>query len=336
MRKAVRLLTTFSALGLSAAVLAGCGGAAGAQKPVGNSAANSATALTLNIGDQVRTTESLLEAAGQLKDLPYKINWSTFDSGPPLLEALNSNHLDAGATGDVPAVFSLANGGTNKIIATLTQKPSSDFLLVPQDSAATSIKDLKGKKITVPQGSSAHGLLLGLIDQAGLAPSDFSISYLQPSDALSAFSNGQVDAWSVWNPYAATAQKQVKAKVIGDGLEVATQQSYFSASQAAIADPAKSAALKDFLARLAKAQTWGQQNPDAWTPIYSKLTKLPQDVAAATFKTSDGSWGGSTPSVVQKQQKLIDLFAANKIIGSKPEAKSGFDDSLAASIGSGS
>lgn len=331
MRKAVQLLSAIAFLSVGSVVVAGCSGATGAG-PVSEDTGGS---VILNIGDQVRSTESLLEAAGLLQDLPYQIKWSTFECGPPLLEALNSNRIDAGGTGDVPAVFAQASGGTGKIVATLTQKTSNDFLLVPEGSAAASIKDLKGKKIAVPQGSSSHGLLLGLINEAGLAPSDFVINYLQPADALSAFSNGQVDAWAVWNPYAVTAQKQTKAKVIGDGREVATQQSYFSASQAAMADPSKFAALKDFLSRLARAQEWGQQNPQAWTPIYSRLTKLPQDVAAETFKTSEGSWGASSASIIGKQQKLIDLFAANNIIANRPEAKNAFDDSLTAK-GSGS
>ncbi|WP_376770617.1 hypothetical protein [Lentzea indica] len=43
--------------------------------------------VVLKVGDQKGGAKALLTAAGLLNDFPYKIEWSTFTSGPPLLEA---------------------------------------------------------------------------------------------------------------------------------------------------------------------------------------------------------------------------------------------------------
>ena len=60
--------------------------------------------LTLNVGDQKGGSEALLRAAGELDDLHYKIKWSTFTSGPPLLEAVNAKAVDIGGVGNTPPV----------------------------------------------------------------------------------------------------------------------------------------------------------------------------------------------------------------------------------------
>lgn len=291
--------------------------------------------VTLRIGDQVKSTQSLLEAAGALDGLDYKIEWSTFEAGPPLLEALGANKIDAGGTGDVPPVFAQANGNSGRIVAVQARTGANDFLLVPANSTASSIADLKGKKIAVTQGSSSHGLVLGLLDQAKLPVSDFQFQFLGPADALSAFTAGQVDAWAVWNPYATIGKNTAGAKIIADGREVTTGQSYFSAASEALADPKKSAALADFFERLARAQVWADAHPEAWVPIFAKLTKLPEDVAAASFDTSKGSYVPIDDQRIAKQQRLIDLFTAAGLVKQAPVAGDWFDARFNAQIQAG-
>src|ERR1700759_3716827 len=44
----------------------------------------------LKVGDQALQTRGILEASGQLKDLPYRIEWFNFPAAQPLGEALNA------------------------------------------------------------------------------------------------------------------------------------------------------------------------------------------------------------------------------------------------------
>ena len=57
--------------------------------------------VTLRVGDQKAGLKALLEVSGQTKDLPYKIQWSEFPAAAPILEALNTEALDVGYTGDL-------------------------------------------------------------------------------------------------------------------------------------------------------------------------------------------------------------------------------------------
>ena len=49
--------------------------------------ASLAQAVTLTIGDQFYYSSTLLEQAGELKDLPYQIEWKRFNAGGPVVEA---------------------------------------------------------------------------------------------------------------------------------------------------------------------------------------------------------------------------------------------------------
>ena len=61
---------------------------------------------------------------------------------------------------------------------------SADSLLVAKTSTITTLRDLRGKKIAVPIGSSAHGFLLNAIQSAGLTPRTSPSSTSPPDQAL--------------------------------------------------------------------------------------------------------------------------------------------------------
>ncbi|MGP3638634.1 ABC transporter substrate-binding protein, partial [Streptomyces sp. 24-1644] len=83
-------------------LLAACGGtsAAGTSRNTDGSGA-----ITLNVGDQKGGYEAILRASVELDDLDYRFAWSTFTSGPPLLEAVNAGAVDVGGVGNTPPVF---------------------------------------------------------------------------------------------------------------------------------------------------------------------------------------------------------------------------------------
>ncbi len=97
-----------------ALLLAACGGNSSASTSAGDGTDGKGS-LTLNVGDQKGGSEAVLRAAGELKNLDYKIKWSTFTSGPPLLEAVNAKAVDIGGVGNTPPVF--AAGANSKITA---------------------------------------------------------------------------------------------------------------------------------------------------------------------------------------------------------------------------
>lgn len=50
----------------------------------------------LRVGDQKGNAQAVMEAAGVLKDVPYRIAWKEFVAAAPLLEALCADAIETG------------------------------------------------------------------------------------------------------------------------------------------------------------------------------------------------------------------------------------------------
>jgi sulfonate transport system substrate-binding protein len=275
--------------------------------------------VTLQIGDQKGGTESLLRAAGQLDNLPYQVQFSTFTSGPPQVEAATAGKIDFAITGNTPPIFGAAANAKVKVVSAYDGNGLGDQVLVHADSPITSIADLRGKSIAVGKGSSGHGHILGQLAKAGLKPADVNLVFLQPADALSAFSQRQVDAWAIWDPYTAQAEQQIDVRSIGAAKGVTNGYWFGIASEAALADPKRNTALADLLVRFEKAAHWAKDNPQQWAQSYGAAVGLDAKVAEVSQSRSLRLPIALDDDVVASEQALTDLFAASGQIQAAPK-----------------
>ncbi|MFF1739133.1 ABC transporter substrate-binding protein [Streptomyces mirabilis] len=298
-------------------LLAACGG---------NSAADTAGAgtdgkgsLTLNVGDQKGGSEAVLRAAGELKNLDYKIKWSTFTSGPPLLEAVNAKAVDIGGVGNTPPVFAAGAGSKVSVVAAWHGTSKGEAILVPKNSSLRKPEELKGRSIAVAQGSSAHFQLIASLKEAGLKLSDVKVKYLQPADALAAFTGGKVDAWAVWDPYTSQVLHAKQGRILADGDGVVNGLSFQVAAPSTLKDTKKAAAVKDYLERLRRAQDWVYRHPDAWAKVWAKDTGLPYEVALASVKRTNASRIAVAVDkpLIASEQQIADTFTELKLIPGK-------------------
>lgn len=72
---------------------------------------------------------------------------------------------------------------------------------MPTASPIQSIADLKGKTIAFQKASIAHYVLIKALKEEGLSLDDVDLAYLPPPEANVAFSQAQLDAWVVWDPF---------------------------------------------------------------------------------------------------------------------------------------
>ena len=94
----------------------------------------------LRVGDQRGNARALMEAAGVLDGLPYRLDWSEFPAAAPLLEALNAGAIDAGGVGDAPFTFAAAAGAPVKAFMAFRNRQDGLAILVAPDSPT----DLRG------------------------------------------------------------------------------------------------------------------------------------------------------------------------------------------------
>jgi sulfonate transport system substrate-binding protein len=270
--------------------------------------------VTLHVGDQKAGVQVMLQAAHQLAGVQYKIAWSQFTSGPPLLEATSAGAIDVGGVGNTPPIFAAAAGAKITVIGAGSQDVRAQGVLVPENSPIRGIQDLKGKRIALAKGSSAHALLLGVLKKAGLGFTDIRPQYLQPADALSAFSAGRVDAWSIWDPYQAQAQAQTGARILVSGDGFTSNYSFTVASAKALKDKAKVAALRDYLARVDRAYVWSATHQKEWAQTWAREIGLPLPVAQVAVGRRVTRPVRLDATVTGAEQSLADAFADARLL----------------------
>ncbi|OXM67426.1 ABC transporter substrate-binding protein [Amycolatopsis sp. KNN50.9b] len=319
------ILAAVTALALS---LTACGGgsepSSSPSVPPPVSAADLAK-VTLKVGDQKGGSQALLKAAGLLTDLPYRIEWSTFTSGPPLLEAASAGAIDIGGVGNTPPIFAAAAKARISIVSSAQGNVAGDALLVPADSPLRTVADLQGKTIGVAKGSSAHGQILLTLAKNGLSTKDVKLSFLQPADAYGAFTQRQIDAWAVWDPYTSQAKLETGARVLADGTGTANGYTFQVAGHNALSDAGKNAAIRDYVVRIAKAQQWAGTHREQWAQAWSAETGLKPEVTLASVQNGPDLPVPLDDTVIASEQQLADAFTEDKVLPGRVDF-AGFTD----------
>ncbi|CAD6545754.1 ABC transporter substrate-binding protein [Paraburkholderia metrosideri] len=277
----------------------------------------------LKVGDQQLQTRGVLEASGQLKDVPYKIEWFNFPAAQPLGEALNAGAIDVGGLGDAPLIFAYAAGAKVRAVAATRSQPVDLAIIVPDNSPIKTVADLKGKRIATTRGSIGHYLAIATLERANIKQSDVSLRFMQPADAKAALASGNVDAWSTWDPYVALAEQRDHDRSIANGVNLSSGLSFQAATDDSI--KSKRAEIADFLKRVAAGQRWALSHPDEVAAIQSRVTGLPPDVLKVVYQRAQLHPVAIDDSLIAEQQKTADLYHRADVIKTPLNITPSFD-----------
>ena len=248
------------------------------------------------------TLEDKLKAAG------YKVAWTEFPSGPPLLEALNVGAIDFGNTGEAPPIFAQAAGAPIQYVAYEPPAPKGEAILVPKDSKLTSVADLRGKKVALNKGSNVHYLLVKALEKAGVKYSEIEPVFLAPADARAAFERGAVDAWVIWDPFQAAAEAATGARTLADGTGVVSNYQFYFSSKKFLESDSRIVDL--VLAELREVDDWAKGDIHAVANQLAPAIGLPVDVVEVALKRQSYGIKPITDSVIADQQQVADTFFA--------------------------
>ncbi|GAB2821010.1 sulfonate ABC transporter substrate-binding protein [Actinocorallia aurea] len=276
-------------------------------------------AAQLKIGYQRFGGQSLVKAKGAAADA----QWSLFESGPALTEALKAGAIDIGQTGEAPPIFAAAAQTDFKIIATSEPVPQGEAVLVKEKSGYKSFKDLKGKKVALNKGSNVNWLLVKLLEANGMKIEDIEVQYLKPAEARPAFDNDQVDAWIIWDPYFSLAQYE-GVQVLADATGLANNREYLLVSPKALEE--KGDLIREYVKAYREVTDWGIANPDERLKLIAPELKLEEPVAARALERSAKALSPVTPAIGDELQEIADGFADLGLIPAKVDVKSRIDD----------
>jgi sulfonate transport system substrate-binding protein len=284
----------------------------------------------LRIGYQKYGTLTLLKARGDLEKrlAPQGIDveWTEFPAGPQLLEGLNVGSIDFGTVGEAPPIFAQAAQADLMYVAHQPPAPRGEAIVVPKDSALKTVADLKGRKVVLNKGSNVHYLLVKALERAGLKYGDVQAVFLPPADARAAFERGAVDAWVIWDPFLAAAERQVGARVLADGTGLVSNHQFYLASRGyAQRNAPVVAAIVEELARL---DAWARKSPRDVAQFLAPQIGL--DVAITELAASRFAYGIQPISapVAAEQQKIADVFFELKLIPRAIRISDALPDSL--------
>lgn len=292
---------------------------------------HSAVAQTiLRVGDQKGNSQAVMEAAGVLKDVPYKIEWKEFPAAAPLLEALSAGAIETGLVGDAPFTFAAAANAPVKAIAAVRQSGEGLAILVPKESGIRSFDDLKGKKIATGRGSIGHQLVLAALESRGLKQDDVQIAFLSPADAKVAYSQGSVDAWSTWEPYVSQEEVLFGSRRVVTSVGLTPGLGFQVAHPDVIKN--KRAELEDFIRRLSRAREWSQANVRSYAETWGRLMGIAPEVAFNWLERGKIRLTPIDDDVIRGEQQTIDLYHRAGLIKKRLDASEILDRSFSESI----
>ncbi len=175
---------------------------------------------------ELHLLEKYLPHTGRYQDAKYDIQWENQPTGAQLNSKYLANQLDIVQMADFPSVLgatALKAAGDevqSLYISTLSGgiNGAGNAILVPSNSAVQSLAELKGKKLSVPFGSTAHAMLIRALQDLGWDPNrDVEIVTQTPEVGGSALKANQIDAHADFVPFGELFPFRGFARKIYDG-----------------------------------------------------------------------------------------------------------------------
>ncbi len=293
---------------LAAAALGATGGTAFGQTP----------ARVLRVGHQ-KGWLSILKGRGTLEKrlapLGVKVTWTEFNAGPVQLEALNVGAIDFGDVGEAPPIFAQAAGAPLVYAGATVPRPALEAVIVPKDSPIRSVADLKGKRVAYNKGSNVQYFLVKLLEKNGLKYGDVQSIFLAPADARAAFEKGAVDAWIIWDPFLAAAQKTLDARLLVDATGVVNNRAYYFTSRDYATRNAD--VLRIAIEEVNAIDTWASKNKAAAAAELTTVLGLDRSITDLYLSRATYGTAPVTREIIAEQQSIADTFFELKLIPRK-------------------
>jgi NitT/TauT family transport system substrate-binding protein len=220
---------SFSAVAVTAVALA-TAHPAGAQTTVsigiGTQDTTTNTATSGVIIRQLHLLEKYLPKDGKYANIKFEFEWQNFTSGPPVTNGMMANKLQFGAMGDYPLVvngFTFENNPESKsrliAVSAYSLDGSGNGLVVHKDSPYYELSDLKGKLVSVPFGSAAHGMILKAMQDRNWPTDYFQLVSQSPEVGATNLQEKKIDAHADFVPFAELLPFRGYARKIFDGVE---------------------------------------------------------------------------------------------------------------------
>ncbi|MFD5114317.1 ABC transporter substrate-binding protein [Streptomyces sp. NPDC058391] len=218
----------------------------------------------------LRTARLQLAASGIDKELRFTVSqWPNLSAGPDIIQGFRAHSIDVAGNAGIPPIQAKAIGVGARIVAVQVRNhPLYVFATAPGSSIAR-VEDFRGKKIAFSQGQAQGVVVLRALKKAGLRNSDVELVPLPSTQFLTALQSRQVDAAPLAEPTLTKYLSQYgKDGARGVRTDVVDLLSVLWSPTEVLDDPAKAAAVRDFVPLWARGQVWAWEHTDRWIDTY--------------------------------------------------------------------
>jgi NitT/TauT family transport system substrate-binding protein len=260
-----------------------------------------AQTLDIGIGTQNTTTNTVtggivlkelgllekhLPKTGKYAGMKYSLSWQNATSGPPITNGMMADNIQIGMMGDYPL---LVNGATGQATGNQTQLVSiiaynayggGNGIVVHKDSPYFDLGDLKGKNVSVPFGSAAHGMMLHALQLHGLSPDFWNLVSQSPEVGSTNLQEKRIDAHGDFVPFAELLPFRGFARKIYDGAETKIPTFHAVVVRKDFAEKYPEI-VTAYISALLEANDWVRKNPklaaekiEQWTGISKEVVYI--------------------------------------------------------------
>jgi NitT/TauT family transport system substrate-binding protein len=152
----------------------------------------------------------LAESKGYFESEGLDVTIKEFDSGKASFQAmLDGVGIDISTVAPTPIMFSSFKRDDFAIFATFVYSYDDVKVIARKDKGIATAKDLKGKKVGTPAGTTGQFFLNAFLTDNGILASDVEELDFSPSDLPGALEKNQVDAIVIWEPHGYLARRRL-------------------------------------------------------------------------------------------------------------------------------
>ncbi|MDH3974073.1 MAG: NrtA/SsuA/CpmA family ABC transporter substrate-binding protein [Deltaproteobacteria bacterium] len=148
---------------------------------------------------------------GYFKKEGIDISIKEFDSGKASFNAmLNNEGIHISTVAPTPIMFNSFKRKDFSIFATFVHSVDDVKIIARKDKGVITAKDLRGRKIGTPSGTTGQFFVNSFLTFHGIPLSQVSIVDISPSHLPAALANNDVDAIVIWEPHAYKARQLLR------------------------------------------------------------------------------------------------------------------------------
>ncbi len=269
---------------------------------------------------------------GYFKAAGLDVEGVKFASPSQIVEAMVAGRIHGSANGTASAALALGEITSPNLFKIICSNPSNeqyvlDEFLVPMDSKATAIKDLKGARVACGPGIQNVVLTKIILEKNGLG--DIKPIELPVGQHVPALVAGQIDAVYTLEPSGTIGRVKGQSKVLETGVISKyvlddAKAPWFGGTASLVTSLIKERpeAVKKFLAAYAKGVDFVRNNPDAARPSLDRFTSIDASIAKDVPIANFVMYNEFTASDIAAFQKYFDVFTERKIFTQKVDVKS--------------